>query len=168
MKSKLTWTDIFDWCEKIDEKYRHKHSSKLGEYKEVVIYGIPKGGIIAAAFLCQNRGFELTHNIKEADIIVDDIVDSGKTKNKYLKLNKKAKFECIIDKLNNKKYNNTDWIEFPWEADKKDDIQDNILRILQCYNIKVTTRSMNIVGGAIDGACQLLKITALSSEEYEN
>ena len=165
MKNKLSWTDIFNWCEKIEEQYCQNPSSKVDEYKEVIVYGIPKGGMILAAFLCQNRNFILTHNIKEANLIVDDIVDSGKTKNKYIKLNKKAKFECIIDKLNNEKHKNMEWIEFPWEADKKDDIQDNIMRILQYYNIKVTTRSMNIIGGAIDGSCQLLKITALPNEK---
>ena len=62
----ITWQEIMSKINKsgIDQK-DHK------------IYGVPKGGMIAAGFL-QNA--TSVYDPKVADFILDDIVDSGKTR----------------------------------------------------------------------------------------
>jgi len=90
----------------------------------ITIYGVPRGGIPIAYLV---RGYIdnciVTDNPEEADIIVDDIIDSGKTKERYKKYGKP--FFGLIE-------NSNEWIEFPWETkDQGTPIDDNILRIQQ-------------------------------------
>jgi len=52
------------------------------------LYGVPNGGVYAAQAVkagaeMQAHTFRLVESPREADFIIDDIVDSGKTKAKY-------------------------------------------------------------------------------------
>jgi GTP cyclohydrolase I len=108
----LTWGDVSEALESID---------KPGN----TIYGVPKGGMIAAGFLEQAT---ITPYPDEANIILDDIVDSGRTRQKYLDKYPDAKFVALFEKRD-------EWLVFPWEKDhpnaQGDTIQENITRMLQ-------------------------------------
>ena len=111
----VTWTEIFERLRPIDREGS-------------IVYGVPKGGMIAAGFL---RHASITHDPSEADIILDDLVDSGHTRQIYKEKFPDTKFACLYDK---QKAGDSSWIVFPWERDcpsGQGSIQDNIVRQIQ-------------------------------------
>jgi len=108
-----------------------------GKHNFVKIYGVPRGGI-PIAYLLRGHFLEaiVVDDPKEADFIVDDILDSGETKRRY-ESQYKIPFYTLYDKPN-------EWISFPWEKkDNSTPLFDNILRIEQFldsanYEEKVT------------------------------
>lgn len=110
----ITWEEVFRALAPYD-------------YKENIVYGVPKGGMIAAGFLKTAR---VTHDPSKANIILDDVVDSGATKRLYESKYPDAAFISLIEKKD------TEWLIFPWEADHptvgaEDSIQQNVVRMLQ-------------------------------------
>lgn len=114
-KVKITWEQVLERLASYDDSDR-------------IIYGVPKGGMIATGFL---RKAITTYDPKEADIILDDLIDSGATREKYKQMYPHIPFVGLFDK---QKENITDWLIFPWESDHpmgEDTVQQNIVRILQ-------------------------------------
>lgn len=113
-KRQVTWPEILEALEKVD-------------YPGNKIYGVPKGGMIAAGYL---KNAENTPFIIQANIILDDLIDSGMTKKFYEKKYPDKKFVALFTKNSN-----DDWFIFPWEKEhpgqEEDSIQDNIIRQLQ-------------------------------------
>lgn len=96
------------------------------EYPNAKFYGVPRGGVVVAG-LTGNP----TNNIEEADVIIDDLIDSGKTMERYAK--HKKPFVALIDKR--KEYQN-EWLVFPWETKEQDTnetVEDNVTRLLQYF-----------------------------------
>ena len=136
----LTWKEVYDWCDKVYDFYQPTIREPLK------IFGIPRGGLCLAGVLCSYLPFcDLVVDIEEADLILDDIVDSGRTKKKYQKVNKIAAFEALVDKKKNKKWKDSGWIVFPWENDKKDDFDDNLIRILEFFGKKTDKKSIMLL-----------------------
>jgi len=92
------------------------------------IFGIPKGGWNIAYLLAASGYGEITYDVREATLIVDDIVDSGRTKDRYRALNEKAKFFAPFDKT---KEPDLPWIVFPWDEGESNSIEDCVVRQLQ-------------------------------------
>lgn len=99
-------------------------------------YPVPNGGIPAALLVtdvynsCHTSTVQLTNDPKQAHFIVDDIVDSGKTKEAHAIFNKP--FFALVDKTGEHANWHGKWVEFPWEAlAKVEGPEDNIRRILQ-------------------------------------
>lgn len=103
---KLNYDDIFKRCGEI----KIPPNSKL--------YGVPRGGVVPAVVLALLNHGIVVGSPEEADIIIDDIIDSGQTKSKFDK-----PFIALYEKQ-------TDWIEFPWE-EKELPAEDAVTRILQ-------------------------------------
>lgn len=100
----------------------------LFDKPDKMIYGIPTGGMIAAGFLKQAK---VTHNPLEADLLLDDLIDSGATRDIYQKRYPGIPFIGLYDKQK-ERINN--WLIFPWEQDHpngEDTVEQNIVRILQ-------------------------------------
>jgi GTP cyclohydrolase I len=99
---------------------------------ENVVYGIPKGGMIAAGFL---KKAQVTHNPEHANIILDDIVDSGRTFKSYKEKYPDKTFVSLFDQGIARGLGlSTPWYVFPWEKDHpagEDSIQQNVIRQLQ-------------------------------------
>jgi hypothetical protein len=91
---------------------------------ESKVYGVPRGGQYLAAF------FNPVDTPQEADIIIDDLVESGATLKRYKQEFPDKKFIALFTKGNDKR-----WYIFPWEL-KEEPLKDNILRICQYYKIK--------------------------------
>jgi GTP cyclohydrolase I len=110
----LSWDYVFGQLEAIDQPGK-------------LVYGVPMGGLAAAAFL---RHARTVHEPIAADYILDDIVDSGRTREKYAASYPSIPFACIHKKAEG----DTRWVVVPWEEqhpNKTDDGQDIILRMLQ-------------------------------------
>ena len=92
--------------------------------RKLIVYGIPKNGSIVAESLTKH-GFNITEDPYEADIFVDDLIDSGRTKIKYTEKYNKP-FYVLVEK---KKKN--DWIHFWFEKDVDTDAEDIVVRQLE-------------------------------------
>lgn len=95
---------------------------------------IPRGGVPAAlaisAALKSATGvkLELTEDPNAADLIIDDIIDSGATRDRYV-----AEYGLPLFALVNKRTlpdSALGWVVFPWEG-SEGGIEDNITRLLQ-------------------------------------
>lgn len=86
-------------------------------------YGVPRGGQYLAAVL------NPVDTPEEADIIIDDLIDSGATKRIYeAKYNKP--FIGLFDKRDDAR-----WIVFPWEIeDEIRDVEHHFQRVIQYFD----------------------------------
>lgn len=110
----LSWDEILAKIKSVKKK--HSITSKTK------IYGVPKNGMILSGFFdCKN-----VSNPEDADIILDDIIDSGRTKKKYKKLYPKKKFIALYSKDKN-----VDWVNFPFEKQVDEDQQETVVRLLE-------------------------------------
>ena len=99
------------------------------------IYGVPRGGIPIALAAAALFGFEPTDDPAQADLVVDDLVDSGTTRRRFEKLFPNATFvplwtkgvDCPADV----------WLCFPWEESKERDEADSLARVLEHAGLPV-------------------------------
>ena len=120
----LTNSDVRDLCIKLA-----KEICQPNEHKTIKVYGVPRGGVPIAYMLA---GFlpvaYVVNTPEEADIIVDDLIDSRATFQRYEKYGKP--FYTLIDKSRDKEYQ--DWIVFPYEvSDSETPVMDNLIRVEQ-------------------------------------
>lgn len=111
-KIAFPWGDVFDKLAEIDKP-------------NINIYGVPCGGMILTAFL---KNASAVHRPDLADIILDDLVDSGQTRAFYVNQYPAIPFHTLYIKKDP-----SDWFTFPWETEHpgKNNIQHNIIRVLQ-------------------------------------
>lgn len=113
------------------QKDAHTLAKMINKDEYTGIYGIPRGGVPIAVLLAMHLGLPLVDEVTADTLIVDDLVDSGKTIAKYdndvavlyVKPHSPviAKYHvAIID----------GWIEFPYE-DTQTDVEENFRRILE-------------------------------------
>ena len=100
-KHYVTWDDVFKWINKIENQY-HNYT----------IYGIPKGGMILAGFFTK---LKITHNPDYAHLLIDDIIDSGRTQKVWKKKYPDLIMESMFDKQKYEEHKKLNWIVFPWE-----------------------------------------------------
>lgn len=89
------------------------------------VYPVPRGGIPAALALAQHLDIVLVDDRFSADIIVDDLIDTGETKNRF----ENIPFFALIDKRT--WAHEQDWVIWPWEGDAEGGIEDNVRRLIQ-------------------------------------
>tara|TARA_B100001063_G_scaffold215038_1_gene215739 strand:- start:490 stop:903 length:414 start_codon:yes stop_codon:yes gene_type:complete len=129
-KRYLNWKDVEDLIDIL-------HSNILeSDFKIEYIYGIPRGGLIPSVLLSHKMGIPLTnYAYTKNSLIVDDICDSGKTLSEILApnptavLHYKPHTSSFKPTLFASKFNDDDWIVYPWERVDSKTIQD--------YNIKL-------------------------------
>lgn len=115
---RLTWPDI---------------DNRLNEMFQVMgwrtpVYGIPRGGSIVAGLL-HARGANITEEPDMAGVIVDDIVDSGHTRDLWRERYPDVPFKSLVDKRSEDLLGT--WVHFPWEHSVETDMEDHIRRIIQ-------------------------------------
>lgn len=113
-----------------DNRSQFDDSMKRGDGLKV--YGIPGGGIPVAYLVAQSAGWCITDKLGSADIVVDDIVCSGNTRDKVLKEigTYEDKDPVYFDALVPSPEVGI-WYVFPWEASPVDSAEDIPLRMLQ-------------------------------------
>ena len=110
----LTYQKFVDACKQIARKIKMFYPSEF-----TAIYGIPRGGLSMSLYLSHLLSLPVADCPCKADLICDDISDSGKTLRKY-----KDKFIVTIyyHKQSDVEpdiwiYEKKDkWIQFPWEV----------------------------------------------------
>lgn len=91
------------------------------------LWGIPRGGVFAAfaliAFSGDLQKYLLVDTAREADVIIDDIVDTCRTREQYRVMFPRKTYAVLFDKfgpgdwlVGNYLPPETGWIVFPWEV----------------------------------------------------
>ena len=111
-----------------------------GGRSPVRVFGVPRGGIPIAMAAAAIHGFEPVETAEEADVIVDDIVDSGTTRNFYRDRCPNAVFVALWTK-------GVDcpadcWLCFPWEESKERDEADSLARVLEHFGLPTGEEEM--------------------------
>ncbi len=127
MKQYLSWEEIYQRVEKIVNECP----------SDAKFYGVPRGGQIVAGLT--NRAVD---SIEEADIIIDDVIDSGKTKKRYDQYEKP--FIALYDMSESNGTENV-WLVFPWELKpdgSEEGVEDNVTRLLQYFGEDVNREGL--------------------------
>lgn len=109
----LTWEDIRERLNKLPK----------GKY-----WGVPRGGDICAQLLPSDMratGFE------SATHILDDLVDSGKTRSDFEKSGKP--FVVLFNKQEEPELEGK-WLRFPWEKTMERDLEDHVARMIEGFD----------------------------------
>lgn len=111
---------------------------KVNEYH---LYGVPRGGVFAAMAVKEQLSrflgmyIKLVEDEKDANVFVDDIIDSGKTRDVVIKRNGSPTipFVALLDKTVKTNNHPSAWYVFPWERMGKPETgpEQNIVRILE-------------------------------------
>lgn len=112
---KITYKDIYNQRNNIMDGTPHIFYSKLK------VYGVPRGGMYIAPLFG-----EVVDNAESAEVIVDDLEDSGATRRKYEEMFPNKKFIALF-----KKESADQWYEFPWDVKPEMEVGQNVTRILQ-------------------------------------
>lgn len=104
-------------------KIRGEPSNDAGAIR---IYGVPRGGVpvayVVAGLLRRAKVVNIPH---EADVIVDDIEDSGATRERH------AQYHAPFFTLFKAADQGGQWLVFPWEASAEASATDIPIRLLQ-------------------------------------
>ncbi len=125
IKTNITWEQVYHKLEEVTKEFS----------KETKYYGVPRGGQIVAGMTGS-----AVDNIEDADVIIDDLIDSGATYERYKEHNKP--FVVLIDK---RKELQGEWLVFPWEAkegDTEETVEDNVTRLLQYFGEDVSREGL--------------------------
>jgi GTP cyclohydrolase I len=90
------------------------------------VYPVPKGGIPVALALGARMDIKLVDDPRQADVVVDDLIDSGATSERFPFL----PFYALIDKRAEGVHKGA-WVVWPWEGTSDGGIEDNVRRIIQ-------------------------------------
>tara|TARA_R110000744_G_scaffold128003_1_gene235004 strand:- start:1 stop:840 length:840 start_codon:yes stop_codon:yes gene_type:complete len=125
IKTNITWEQVY-----------HRLELTIKELpKGTKYYGVPRGGQIIAGMTGA-----AVDTIEEADVIIDDLIDSGATEERYKKYNKP--FLALIDKRIELQ---GEWLVFPWESqegDTEETVEDNVRRLLQYFGEDATREGL--------------------------
>ena len=125
IKTNITWEQVY-----------HRLEETIKELpKGTKYYGVPRGGQIIAGMTGA-----AVDTIEEADVIIDDLIDSGATEERYKKYNKP--FLALIDKRIELQ---GEWLVFPWEeqeGDTEETVEDNVRRLLQYFGEDATREGL--------------------------
>lgn len=133
-KHYMTMTELSERAESVSKMIEvHARMDKFPTLRPVVLYGIPRGGIPAAlAVIAHNatsRKLVMTDKPENADVFVDDIVDTGTTRDAWRRKFPNKPFAALVDVQTEAKH--PGWIVFPWEGSSEGSAEDNIIRLLQ-------------------------------------
>lgn len=117
----LTWQDVY---------------SRIRQLPPGRPFGVPRGGAIVAGLVGNPAATP-----EEADYIVDDIIDSGATRDRYAKSHPGKPFVALVDKLGADA--GAGWVVFPWEhTDQNQDVAENVRRLLQAIGEDTTREGL--------------------------
>lgn len=129
----LSWDDIDERADTCISAYEKNNFSE-----PLRIYGVPRGGIYAAQAISKALWRKSIPNrlVSEwclSNLIVDDIIDSGKTRDFYhYETGGRIHFLVLVDKLKKDFSLKGIWVSFPWERMNNDDGPiENIRRLIE-------------------------------------
>lgn len=151
---RLTHQDIQDLARSLaDDIAIHWHSERA----VLAVYPVPRGGVPVAYALQNFMEIEIVDLPEQADIIIDDLVDSGATRDRFKHLTKRGvadnTFYALIDKTAlEADHPYKGWIVFPWErsAESADEsATDNVVRLLQFIGEDVKREGLQETPGRV-------------------
>lgn len=97
------------------------------------VYPIPRGGVPVAYALQNHIRMNIVDKPEDADVFIDDIIDSGSTMRKFCDAHPGKPFFGLIDKTLSESIYKDTWVTFPWESGESEGtgIEDNVRRLLQ-------------------------------------
>lgn len=115
----------------------------VGDAPVATVYAIPCGGVPAAFAMRCYADFHMVDDPKDADYIVDDLIESGGTMarvlgeaaistpsgRKFISGRGAPKPVVLLDKRSDEW--NGQWVVFPWEVTAEKGVEDHFIRILQ-------------------------------------
>lgn len=122
-------------------------AQKIDSSRYTSIYGIPRGGIYIAIQLSTLLNLPIVekNEIHKRTLIVDDLADSGRTRDRY----PNNDFACLYNKphtpfLSGIAYISDTidgWVEFFWEREVNEQpAEDAVTRLIEMKNLKVTKK----------------------------
>ena len=140
MRVELSHSEVYRLCRDMRDRIIRTARPRWNGHRTFHVFGVPRGGVPVSYMLASsvggNAGFEVVDSAEEADIIVDDLIDSGRTMIKWMQHFDHKPFFALIDKRQAENEHNPlhgKWISFPWErTESKDEtVEDNVTRLLQ-------------------------------------
>ncbi len=131
----LSWEQIRDAVARLDGMLRRQVAELEGRPR--LVYGVPRGGCIVAALLTAH-GWQPAETPEKAILIVDDLVDSGRTLTPYLEQSRPCAVlfakapapPALVARLAVPPVHVGEaWVHFPW--DHTGAPEDAALRLLQ-------------------------------------
>jgi GTP cyclohydrolase I len=107
------------------------HIKNMDPGKEIKAYAVPRGGVSAALAIQQHSPITLVDDAREADIFIDDLVDSGQTLRQFADVYPDKPFFALINKQGQDREAFDRWIVFPWENNESESFENNVTRLLQ-------------------------------------
>lgn len=128
----------YSW-EEVHSLVRNRLAVNLPGDRQVCVWGVPRGGVHVAQALKAVSGSHvvLVEHPSDADWIVDDLIDSGATEERYRRLFPTAHFFAVLDKRDWDEGERSRWVVFPWEQDEAGEANDHdqALRLLQSLGV---------------------------------
>jgi GTP cyclohydrolase I len=125
---KITNGQVQERCKYLLGQFLHPSTGPLK------VFGVPRGGTMALHCFMAGVKPALVEPVlhpEEAHVILDDIIDSGKTRQYYRNLFPSIPFVAVIDKKDNPDHRQLGWVQFPWEPDAGEDIQSSVVRMIE-------------------------------------
>ena len=119
----ITWQEFYRLIQDM--------ARKLETLNPVGVYGVPQGGVPVAMALSKEAGLPHVSEPLPGVLVVDDIIDSGKTYEQY----KNSSFQALVSKNRNHDALAVmstpvrQWVKFPWEKEAAP--EDAVIRLLQ-------------------------------------
>jgi len=101
-----------------------------GRQKPTAVYGVPRGGVTPAAMLAALWRVPVLSKPEPGCLVLDDLVDSGATAQKYSAYT----FDALFRKPHSPagpQTTKSGWLVFPWEQDEANGPEESVRRILQ-------------------------------------
>lgn len=133
MQMKLSHDDVRALAQRTAPAIRQYQHDTCTPNEALRAYAVPRGGIPVAYLLQGLVGFHITSNPADADIFIDDLIDSGSTCERYCDEYPGKPFFALLDKRTDEQFRG-EWIVFPWEVTDEgadDSGADIITRLLQ-------------------------------------
>lgn len=119
----LTWAQVEKRCLELD--------GSLNGAK--AIFGVPTGGCFPALILSRLTGIPLADAPSDGCVVVDDIVDSGRTLRAFAEAGFKTlalyRKPCAPPELSEYATTLAGWVKFPWEKEARP--EDAVVRMIQ-------------------------------------
>ena len=132
-KTFLNWQDIDERADKVAAAIAS--ITKKPSKEPIRLFGIPRGGCfavlaVARALERRQRPALIMTTVATTEYIIDDIIDSGKTRDKWMNGQSRNVF-ALVDKQGYDK--EIGWVVFPWEVggDEEAGPTENIVRLLE-------------------------------------
>ena len=124
-KLKLSWDECRQLAATVKSRIELDFNTNAGSLK---VFGVPRGGCLAAALI---HSLTPVDSADEADLILDDLIDSGSMREAFAVSHPSVPFYALLDKRDESSKFFGQWVEFPWEVNEVQGPEENVRRVLQ-------------------------------------